>query len=160
MHWLAQCHAKWPRAASSFSTLWEIVRIEPKLPGLLETAWTTEPWVCMKLYPSSKKTGYDSSYLATWNLFFACRIMIVVFRLLRLNIKARHNIPEFLNTNLWLMHLNNDLIAFNIDWSWNIFTLHNFCSMLIEQLINLEKCELRSWNWGQIFKIKLLMAGQ
>ena len=30
-------------------------------------------------------------------------------------------------------------IALNIDWSWNIFTSHNFCSMLIEQLIDLEK---------------------
>ena len=28
----------------------------------------------------------------------------------------------------------NHIIAFNIDWSWNIFSLHNFCSMLIEQL--------------------------
>ena len=29
--------------------------------------------------------------------------------------------------------------ACNIDLCWNIFTLHNFCSLLIEQLINLEK---------------------
>ena len=36
-------------------------------------------------------------------------------RLLRLNIKARH---EFLNTNLWSINL----IAFDIDWSWNIVT--------------------------------------
>ena len=28
-----------------------------------------------------------------------------------------------LNTNFWLIHL----IAFSIDWSWNIFTSHNFC---------------------------------
>ena len=41
----------------------------------------------------------------------------------------------FLNANLWSIHI----IAFDIDWSWNIFTLHNFCSLLIEQLINLEK---------------------
>ena len=27
----------------------------------------------------------------------------------------------------------------DIDWSWNISTLHNFCSILIEQLINLRK---------------------
>ena len=38
--------------------------------------------------------------------------------LLRLNIKARHDIPEFLNANLLSMHL----IAFDVDWSWNIFT--------------------------------------
>ena len=52
--------------------------------------------------------------------FFACRT--VVIGLFKLNIKARHEIPEFLNANLWLIHL----ITFNIDWSWNIFTLHNF----------------------------------
>ena len=53
----------------------------------------------------------------------------------KLNIKARRVIREFLNANLWLMHL----FAFDIDWSWNIFTSHNFCSVLIEQLINLEQ---------------------
>ena len=37
--------------------------------------------------------------------------------------------------NLWLIHL----ITFYIDWGWNIFTSHNCCSMLIEQLIYLEK---------------------
>ena len=51
-----------------------------------------------------------------------------------MNIKARHEIPEFLNANLWSIHL----IAFDIDWSWNNFTAHKFCSMLIEQLIDLE----------------------
>ena len=39
--------------------------------------------------------------------------------------------PEFLNANLWTIRL----IALDIDWSWNIFTLHNFYSMLIELLI-------------------------
>ena len=32
--------------------------------------------------------------------------------------------------------------------------------MLIEQLIDLEKWELITWNLGQIFKIKLWMVGQ
>ena len=54
-------------------------------------------------------------------------------RLFKLNIKARHKKREFLNANLWLIHL----IGFvDIDRSWNIFTLHNFCS--IEHLIDLE----------------------
>ena len=59
----------------------------------------------------------------------------VVLRFFKLNIKARHQIREFLNANLRSIHL----IAFDIDWSWNIFTSHNFCSMFIEQLIDLEK---------------------
>ena len=81
----------------------------------------------------AKKTVHYSSHLATLNRFFACRI--VDLRLLKLNIKARHNILEFLTTNLLLIHV----IALDIDWSWNIFTLHDFCSMLIEQRINLRK---------------------
>ena len=63
----------------------------------------------------------------------------VILRFFNLNIKARHEIQEFLNANLSLIHLN----AFNIDWSWNIFTSHSFCSMLIEQL-NLEKVTVRT----------------
>ena len=35
-----------------------------------------------------------------------------------------------------------------------------FCSMLIEQLINLGKWKLIVWNLGQIFKIELWMVGQ
>ena len=41
---------------------------------------------------------------------------------------------RILDANLWSIHL----IAFCIDWSWNIFTLHNFCLLLVEQLIDLE----------------------
>ena len=37
----------------------------------------------------------------------------VILRFFNLNIKARHEIQEFLNANLSLIHLN----AFNIDWS-------------------------------------------
>ena len=44
-----------------------------------------------------KKTVHELLFLATWNLFFVCRI--VVLGLLRLNIKARHYIPEFLTWN-------------------------------------------------------------
>ena len=65
--------------------------------------------------------------------FFAYRI--VVLGLFKLYIKARHEIREFLNANNWLIHP----IAFDIDLSWNIFTLHNFCSILIKQLTDLWK---------------------
>ena len=54
------------------------------------------------------KTTYSTC--ATCNRFIASRI--VVLRLLMLNIKARHEIPKFLNANLRLIHL----IAFDIDW--------------------------------------------
>ena len=51
--------------------------------------------VCIDL---PKKTAHDSSYLATVNQFFTCRI--VFLKLLKLNIKARQDIPEFLTTAL------------------------------------------------------------
>ena len=57
------------------------------------------------------------------NQFFACKI--VVLGLLKLNINSRHYIPEFLTVNLLL--------------SWKAFFSHNFCPLLVEQLIDLEK---------------------
>ena len=76
---------------------------------------------------------------------FACRI--VILRLLELNIKARQDIPEFMNdaimmaANLYwyiLLHLHRlELKCF--------FPSHNdFCSMLLEQLI---LCSRKSNGW-------------
>ena len=45
-------------------------------------------------------------------------------------------------------------------WSWNIFTSYNFCSMLIEQLINLEKVRTDNLKFRTIFEIELWMVGQ
>ena len=125
-----QCHAKWPRSKRRFQYS---SGIEPMSPDSLKPVLITKPLVCINW---SKKTVYDSSYFATCKWFLAYRSnRTVVLGFFKLNIKARHEIREFLNANLWSIHL----IAFDIDWSWNIFTLHNFCSMLIEQLIDLEK---------------------
>ena len=126
VHWRAQCHAKWPRGcrAPCENQTWAAQHPATRL---------NQPWVLVSL---EKKTVYYLKCFATrgdLQQLFACRI--VVLRLLRLNIKARHEISEFLNANLWSIRL----IAFNIDWSWNIFTSHNFCLLLIEQLIDLEK---------------------
>ena len=67
--------------------------------------------------------------------FYACRI--VVLWLLRLNIKASHDIPKFLIANLWSIHL----LAFYIDWSWKISLLTFFaqCSLSCSSTVNLEK---------------------
>ena len=43
----------------------------------------------------------------------------------------------------------NHIIAFNIDWSWNIFSLHNFCSMLIEQLLDHRKVRTVNLKFSQ-----------
>ena len=147
MHWRAQCHAKWPKCGRSAPC------------G--NRTYVARPTLCDLPLPLShrfvsddRNPRYFSRCISHWKfatcnrLFFACRI--VVLGLFKLNIKARHKIREFLNANLWSIHF----IAFDIDWSWNIFTLHNFCSMLIEQLIDLEKVRTDNlkfrtdlWEW-------------
>ena len=54
--------------------------------------------------------------------------------------------------NLFSVHI----IALDIDLSWNVFNLYKFCSMLIEQLINLRKVRTENlkkirtdlWDWA------------
>ena len=72
--------------------------------------------------------------------------------IIRLNIKARQDIPEFLTAHIYQYILSH--WTMDKDWSWNIFSLHNFFSMLIEQLINLKEVKSENLNLGQIFKIK------
>ena len=109
-----------------------------RLRGSLQPTSTTKPAVRVSL---QKKTISILLCFATCKRCFECRI--VVLRLLRLNIQARHEIPEFLsilNANLWSIHL----IAFDIDWNWNVFTSHMFSSLLIEQLTDLEKVRIQN----------------
>ena len=75
--------------------------------------WAINPQVYIdrSIEENRKWLSNDSSYLATLNRFFSNRI--VVLGLLRLNIKARHDIPEFLNANLWSIHLT----ALDIHWT-------------------------------------------
>ena len=140
MHWRAQCHAKWQRRCSSFQ---DLSGINPKSPDYLQLALTTKPLVCINRW---KKRVYDSLYFATCNqIFFAYRIDLL--RLFKLNFKARYEIREFLNANLWSILL----FAFDIGWSWIFF---------IEHSLTLKKWEATIWNLGQTYKIKLWMVGQ
>ena len=73
------------------------------------------------------------------------------------------NLPEFLTTKLvaapWHKPFNRllliNIITWDIDWSWNIFTLHNFGSMPLEQLIDLRKVWTDSENLK--FRTNLVM---
>ena len=49
-------------------------------------------------------------------------VQILVLGMLNLNTKGRHYLTKFLTANPLLIHL----ITWDIDWSWNIITLHNF----------------------------------
>ena len=76
------------------------VGIEPETPDSLLLTLINEPWICVSL---QKKTVYCLYCFATCDLFSFFRI--VVLTLLKLNIKARNKIPEFLNANLCSKHL-------------------------------------------------------
>ena len=58
-------------------------------PGTLRLTLTTKPWIRIS---SLKKTVYHSFYFATCNRFFAYRT--AVLGLFKLNVKARHEIPD------------------------------------------------------------------
>ena len=92
VHWRAQCHAKWPRGSREFQ---HHAEIEPKSPDSLQLTLTSKPGSSQSIETNG--------------------IWLVVFRNLqpifckqdcrsgwfKLKIKARHQIPEFLNANLW-----------------------------------------------------------
>ena len=69
------------RAAESFRTM---RALNPISPNAMRLAKITKSWVHLEL---SKKTIYDSSYLATLNLLFACRFVVLGF--LKLNVNAK-----------------------------------------------------------------------
>ena len=95
---------------------------------------------------ASLKTVCYQQCVATCNRFLACRI--VVLGLIRLNIKARHDIPEFLNANLWSIHL----ITFKILIAVEIFSLHTiFADCPSSSLSTQKNWELRIWNLGQSY---------
>ena len=55
----------------------------------------------------------DLSYFATLNQFFACRIVILKLPVLKLNMKARQDMPEILTVDL----ISTNNIALDINWS-------------------------------------------
>ena len=99
-----------------------------------------------------KKTEYDLTYLATLNRFFPCRI--VILGLLKINIKARQDISEFLTANLWSIYVIATWIGVE---NFPLRTSFALCSS--SSSLTSEKCLLRTWNLGQIFEIKLWTAG-
>ena len=82
------------------------------------------PTPCNQSYPLSPRfvsIAWKKRYMTRHisppaTKFLAYRTVVLGF--FNLNIKARYKKREFLNKNLWLRHL----IAFDIDWSWNIVT--------------------------------------
>ena len=108
--------------AESFSTL-----LNSKPSGLM---YCLAGFKTMIIYPP--KMVHQSSYLATQSIFF---LLDFHFHFVQINIEVRQDIPEFLNANLLSIHI----VALDIDWKWHVFSLHNFFSMLIMQVLNYRK---------------------
>ena len=97
VHWRAQCHAKWPRGATA---LQHSSGFEPKSPDLLWLTLTTKPLV---------RINYSKKLYMTRRIFATCKLLQLMlsrtglsyFGIFKLNIKARNEIREFLNANLW-----------------------------------------------------------
>ena len=147
VHGRAQCHAKWPRDSREFE---HSAGIDPVSPSL-QLSLIVEPY--RDHIDLQRKTVHDSSHLATVNQFFACRIVVLGLPVLKLNFNARHDIPDCKH----FRYMSIYVIAWDIDWSWNISLRTNFCLTLIEQLINIKKArtenlkirtDLRDWVMG------------
>ena len=93
--------AAWPagHAAGVLGQGWECWRITQD-PEMQRRGRGTR--ACSKLYFQARQAGQ-----VRWRL-----VRIVVLRLFKLNIKARHEIQKKINANL----VSIRLIAFNIDW--------------------------------------------
>ena len=83
--------------------------------------------------------------MARLSKLFSCRIVVLGF--LRFNIKARHNLPEFLNPNLLSIHF----IAMDIYWCRNIFTIHK---------VRIENLKFRTDLQDQLLKKSLQIENQ
>ena len=121
VHWRAHCHAKWPRGGKEFQ---HPPRIESMSPNSLNH------WA-MSSYWSPKKRVHDSRYLATWNQPLLCMQ----------DCCSRISLVEYQGQTSYIRILQCKPL---IDTSFGstligILPLHRFCSMLIEQLINLKK---------------------
>ena len=153
---------QWP--SSSFNLLWglTIAIITPihqaSTSGrvLAKSPTTSAPkkWKSDVHVWCSDKKVHELSYSATLNWLFMCRI--VILRLLKLNIKARYDMLEFLTANILWIHV----IALDIDWSKNIFSMHMFCSLFIKQLIDAEMWELRTESCQTLFPSFCLLPSE
>ena len=106
--------------------------IEPMSPDSLRLSLTTKPLIHISCW---KKTAYVSSYFATCNRFFSvqdCRT-----RIFQLEYQGQTRFLRILERKPLID--TSYRIRHSLELKWNIFISHNFCSMLIEQLINLEK---------------------
>ena len=112
VHSQAQCHAKWPRSGRGFQ----------------QESNSSRPTLCNQSQPLShwfvsiarKKRCMTRHISPPATEFLAYKTVVLGF--FKLNIKARHEIREFLNAYHWSIHL----IAFDIDWSWNILYFAQF----------------------------------
>ena len=124
VHWRAQSHVKWPRGCREFqhSSL-SHQELDPCHPTLTHR------------FVSITWRKRDMTIFATCNQFFWVQDFRSRIVQVQVEYQGQTRNTRILDANLWSMHI----IAFDKDKNWNIFTSHNFCEMLVKQLIDLEK---------------------
>ena len=162
VHWLAQCHSPMGLQSKSAMGLQSVSALIGNRTHLAQLKATHLNHWAIGSFQSTEKKRYMTSLTCrisppATNIF---AFRTVVLGLFKLNIEARHEIPEFLNANLWLMHF----IPFDIDWThhwrWNISLSTIFAQCSSSSSSTSTKWELITWNLGQILEIKLCMVGQ
>ena len=93
----------------------------------------------VSIYQSWIETVYDSSYLANLNQFF--RVLDFHVWIVQVEDQGQTRYTRILDWKL----LIDSLVAFNIDWSWNFFSLHISSTMLNKQVIN-----FRNVRWWEL----------
>ena len=136
--WRAQCYAQWQRAAATW-------RIETILPDSLRLGLTTKPYS----YKSTEKNGIWLVISRHLEPIFCMQDFHFLIDKVQYQGQIRYlDTQEFFTANLWSTHI----IAFDIDWSWNIFLSHIFYQCSSSRSSISEKWKLRTWNLGQIFR--------
>ena len=93
LHCKSTCTQLWP-----YMKLWGriVLREQQRVSGPCWNRTHIAQFTSTRLKPSNEKKVYALSCLSTLNRFFACWISI--FGLLKSNLKARQDLPEFLTT--------------------------------------------------------------
>ena len=119
VHWPAHdCHAEWPSGCRDFQ---HPAGIEPMLPTHCNSPWPQSHRFISTYWKKGNMISHMSHMSQPWFLEPIFTRRVLIFGLLKSNIKVRQDIPEFLAAN----HLSIHIITFNLDWSW-IFSLHTF----------------------------------
>ena len=146
VHWQTQYHTTWLKGCREFQ---KPAGFEPMLPNSawVQLASTTKPWVHINL---PKKTGYDSSYLATLKAWtnFVCAGLSFLHSSSLISRPDKIYQVSWLHTFYQYMFSQQTQIGIQI---YSLCTLFDKCSS--SSSLTSEKGGLRTWKLEQILRL-------